>query len=226
MSERKRIAVLISGRGSNMAALIAAAEDPDYPAEIALVLSDKPDAAGLGKAGEHGTAVDVIDRRLFADKPTFEAALTARLAEASVDFICLAGFMRILSTDFVEHWRDRILNIHPSLLPSFRGIDTHQRAIEAGVKLHGCTVHFVRPEVDDGPIIAQAAVPVFSGDTADALAARVLEVEHHIYAMALKLVASGQARVEGDRVVFDEGARDWRPLIEPDIDAMLPEEWQ
>lgn len=215
MSERKRIAVLISGRGSNMSALIDAAADPAYPVEISLVLSDKPEADGLAKAREDGITAEAIDRRSFEDKPSFEAALTARLEAAGIDFICLAGFMRILSANFVEHWRDRLINIHPSILPSFRGIDTHQRAIETGVKLHGCTVHFVRPEVDAGPIIAQAAVPVFDGDSADTLAARVLEVEHRLYPLALKLVASGAARIENDRVVITGEVDDWQPLIVP-----------
>ena len=202
-----------------MAALIAAAADTNYPAEIVLVLSDKPDAEGLETARGHAIAAEAIDRRSYAGKPAFEAALNSRLTAADVDLICLAGFMRILSAEFVTHWRDRIINIHPSILPSFRGIDTHQRAIDAGAKLHGCTVHFVRPEVDSGPIIAQAAVPVFDDDTADMLAARVLEIEHQLYPMALRMIASGRARIDADRVVVDEVKADWQPLIVPGSDA-------
>lgn len=201
---RKRVAILISGRGSNMSALIDAAAAPDHPAEIVLVLSDKPAAAGLERARTAGIEAEAVDRKGFPDKARFEAAITARLEAAEVDLICLAGFMRILSPDFVAHWFDRIINIHPSLLPAFRGIDTHRRALETGVKVHGCTVHFVRPELDDGPIIAQGVIPVLSADTEDTLAGRVLKVEHKIYPMALAMVASGAARVDGVRVLVDD----------------------
>lgn len=215
---RRRTAVLISGRGSNMVALLKAAATRDYPAEIVLVLSDKPDAAGLEKARTAGVTAEAVDRKQYASKPDFEAALQERLEAAGIELVCLAGFMRVLSADFVERWRDRLLNIHPSLLPSFRGIDTHQRALDAGVKLHGCTVHFVRPDVDAGPIIAQGAIPVLADDTAEKLAERLLPIEHQIYPMALRLVASGCARIEGDTVAIsgtpDQGAE---RLIVPDL---------
>nr|WP_281380100.1 phosphoribosylglycinamide formyltransferase [Prosthecomicrobium pneumaticum] len=196
---------MISGRGSNMAALIEAAADPDYPAEIGLVLSNRPDAAGLARAAEAGLATAVVDHRAYADRAAFEAALDARLVEAGIEFVCLAGFMRLLTDGFVERWRDRMINIHPSLLPSFPGLHTHERAIAAGVKLHGCTVHFVRTEMDSGPIIAQAAVPVAPGDTPDTLGARVLKAEHGLYPLALALVAGGLVEVRGDVTTVIEG---------------------
>lgn len=192
--------MLISGRGSNLATLIEAAQDESFPAEISLVVSNRPDAGGLRHAAENGIATAIIDHTAFADRAGFEAELHAALSRARIEFVCLAGFMRLLSADFVESWRDRLINIHPSLLPSFPGLHTHEQALAAGVKLHGATVHFVRAETDAGPIIAQAAVPVLDGDTPEALAARVLTVEHRLYPLALKLVASGAARVEGEYV--------------------------
>jgi phosphoribosylglycinamide formyltransferase-1 len=197
---RKRVAVLISGRGSNLAALIEASRAAEYPAELALVVSDRQDAAGLGHAAAQGISTRAIERREFGTKAAFEAELTGTLAQAGIDLICLAGFMRILSPAFVESWHDRMLNIHPSLLPLFPGLHTHERALAAGMKLHGATVHFVRTEVDAGPIVAQGAVPVLADDTPETLAARVLTVEHRLYPLALRLVAGGAARVEGDRV--------------------------
>jgi phosphoribosylglycinamide formyltransferase-1 len=199
---RSRVAVLISGRGSNMSALLAAAADPSYPAEIVTVISNRADAAGLAHAAGAGVATAVVDHRV-RDRAAFEVELDARLAEADADLVCLAGFMRLLSAPFVEHWRDRILNIHPSLLPAFPGLDTHARALQAGVKLHGCTVHFVRAIVDDGPIIAQGAVPVLSGDTPETLAERVLAIEHKLYPLGLALVASGRTRILDNRVLID-----------------------
>ncbi len=203
---KKRVAILISGRGSNMASLIDAAKDGDYPAQIALVLSNKAEAGGLERAAAAGVATAVVSGKGL-DKPSFEAALDARLRESHPDIICLAGFMKLLSAEFVERWHDRILNIHPSLLPAFPGLHTHERALAAGVKLHGCTVHYVRAAMDDGPIIAQGAVPVLAGDTADTLAARVLAVEHRLYPQALALVASGRTRLAGDRLSIDGPAR-------------------
>jgi phosphoribosylglycinamide formyltransferase-1 len=191
---RKRVAILISGRGSNMAALIAAAEAPDYPAEIVLVVSNRPDAAGLAHAAEAGIATAAIDAKAFADRAAFEGALDDELHRAKVDIVCLAGFMRLLSPEFVGHWRDRLINIHPSLLPAFPGLNTHARALAAGAREHGCTVHYVREGVDDGPIIAQARVPVLPGDTPETLAARVLAEEHKLYPAALALVASGRTQ--------------------------------
>jgi phosphoribosylglycinamide formyltransferase-1 len=192
-------AILISGRGSNMAALLAAAADPAYPAEIVLVLSSRPDAAGLAHAASRGVTVAVVDQRDHrGDRAGFEAAMEAVLARHGVELIALAGFMRVLTEGFCDRWRDRLVNIHPSLLPAFKGLDTHQRALAAGVRLHGCTVHLVRPGVDEGPILAQAAVPVLPGDTEESLAARVLRQEHALYPAALGWLAGGKVRVEGE----------------------------
>ncbi|MCG8559185.1 MAG: phosphoribosylglycinamide formyltransferase, partial [Hyphomicrobiales bacterium] len=172
---RKRVGVLISGRGSNMQALIAACRAPDYPAEIVLVVSNRPGAPGLAHAEAAGIATQTVDHKAFATREAFETELDGALRAAQVEIVCNAGFMRLLTGWFVERWRDRQLNIHPSLLPAFKGLDTHQRAIAAGVRIAGCTVHFVRTEMDAGPIVAQAAVPVRADDTPDTLAARVLE---------------------------------------------------
>lgn len=206
MTVRRKVAVLISGRGSNMQSLVRACAAPDYPAEIVLVLSNRADAAGLNFARESGIATAVISHKDFPDRAGFDAAMDAEIRRHGADLICLAGFMRLLDSAIIEAWRDRMINIHPSLLPSFRGLDTHERALEEGVKLAGCSVHFVRPDVDTGPIIAQAAVPVLPGDTPERLAARVLEQEHLIYPMALRMVAEGRVRVEGDRAVIDAPA--------------------
>jgi len=201
---RKRVAVLISGRGSNMAALIDAAKDKNYPAEIALVVSNRPDAGGLQVARTTGIAIEVVDHAKFGkDRVGFETALQAVLEKHRIDIIALAGFMRLLTAGLVEKWHGRILNIHPALLPAFKGLDTHKRALEAGVKTHGATVHFVVPEMDSGPIIAQGAVEVQPGDSEKTLAARVLKVEHRIYPLALKLVAEGRVRIENGRCLVD-----------------------
>lgn len=199
MSPRRRTAILISGRGSNMTALIGAARALDFPAEIALVLSNKSSAGGLALARQAGVAAAVVDHKIYAGRDEFEGSMQAMLDIHRIDLICLAGFMRILSAPFVARWQGRILNIHPSLLPSFRGLDTHARAIEAGVKLHGCTVHFVEPELDSGPIIAQAAVEVRDDDTPETLGARVLIQEHALYPAALALVAAGRVETVGAR---------------------------
>jgi phosphoribosylglycinamide formyltransferase 1 len=185
VTPRVRTAVLISGRGSNMAALIEAARSPSFSAEIVLVLSDDAAAAGLSLARDLGVAAEATDFRAYAGKPAFEAALNERLMSASVDIVCLAGFMRLLSPSFVERWQGRILNIHPSLLPNLRGLNTHGRALAQGLVEHGCTVHLVTAELDAGPILAQARVPVLPGDSVTALAARVLKEEHRIYPQAL-----------------------------------------
>src|ERR1035441_962851 len=201
---RKRVAVLISGRGSNMAALIEAAKDNNYPAEIALVLSNRPDAAGLSTARAAGIATDVVDHAAFGkDRAAFERALQTVLEKHRIDLVCLAGFMRLLTPGFIGLWPERMLNIHPALLPAFKGLDTHKRALEAGVKVHGATVHFVVPEMDSGPIIAQGAVAVRAVDSEATLAARVLGVEHSIYPLALKLVAQGRVRVVDGRCLID-----------------------
>jgi phosphoribosylglycinamide formyltransferase-1 len=199
---RKRVAILISGRGSNMTALIEAAADPDYPAEIALVLANRADAGGLARAAEAGIATAVIDHKAYASRAEFDAAMDARLRAENIDLVCLAGFMRLLTDGFVEGWRDRMINIHPSLLPLFPGLDTHERAIEAGMRLTGCTVHFVRTQMDSGPIIGQAAVPIAFDDTPDTLSKRVLTAEHQLYPLALALVASGLATAENERLVI------------------------
>jgi phosphoribosylglycinamide formyltransferase-1 len=199
VTPRRRTAILISGRGSNMSALIAAARAPEFPAEIALVLSNKSNAGGLALARQAGVAAAVVDHKIYAGRDEFEGSMQAMLDIHRIELICLAGFMRVLSASFATRWRGRIINIHPSLLPSFRGLNTHARAIEAGVKLHGCTVHFVEPELDSGPIIAQAAVEVRDDDDAESLAERVLAQEHALYPAALALVAAGRVRTDGAR---------------------------
>jgi len=200
---RKRTAVLISGRGSNMAALIEAAKRPDYPAEIALVLSNRPDAAGLKLAETAGIATSVVDHRRYDAREAFEHALQANLEVHGIELVCLAGFMRLFTPGFVRRWEGRMINIHPALLPAFKGLNTHRLALEAGVKIHGATVHFVIPEMDSGPIIAQAAVPVHDDDTEDSLAARVLAAEHRIFPLALRLLAGGRLRVVDGRCHVD-----------------------
>jgi len=204
---KKRVAVLISGRGSNMASLIAAAKAADYPAEIVLVLSNRPDAAGLALAERARVTTHVLDHRSYGkDRAAFEQALQALLDQHRIELICLGGFMRLFTVEFVERWHGRMLNIHPALLPSFRGLDPHGQALKAGVKVSGATVHFVTPEMDAGPIIVQAAVPVHNDDTPDALAARVLTVEHRIYPFALKLLAEGRVQIVDGRCTI-EGTR-------------------
>ena len=212
---RKRVAILISGRGSNMAALIEAAKDKTYPAEIVLVISNRPDAGGLLVAQANRIATEVVDHTAGKDRPTFERALQAVLERNRIDIICLAGFMRLLTAGFVSRWQNRIINIHPALLPAFKGLDTHRRALEAGVKVHGATVHFVVPEMDSGPIIAQAAVTVRPGETEKELAARVLKVEHHIYPLALKLLAEGRLQIENGHCRIDG-------VPVPDSAALVP----
>jgi phosphoribosylglycinamide formyltransferase-1 len=191
---KRRVAILISGRGSNMTALISAARAADFPATIALVVSNVPGAAGLARAQADGIATAVVDHKAFgADREAFERALHAVLADHRIEIVCLAGFMRLLTPWFVRQWEGRMLNIHPALLPAFKGLDTHTRALKAGVKIHGATVHFVVPEMDSGPVILQGEIPVMDNDTPDTLGHRVLAVEHRIYPQALRLVASGAA---------------------------------
>ncbi|GJL87661.1 MAG: phosphoribosylglycinamide formyltransferase [Minwuia thermotolerans] len=200
---RLKLGVLISGRGSNLQALIDAAADPAFPAEIAVVISNIADVQGLQRAADAGIETCVIDHKAHDGRAAFESALTEALEARQVRLVCLAGFMRLLTKGFVDHWRDRIINIHPSLLPAFKGLNTHERVLDYGVKFTGCTVHFVRAEMDDGPIIVQGVVPVISSDTPDGLAARVLQVEHRIYPLAVRLVAEGRARVVGNAVNID-----------------------
>ena len=196
-AKRMRTAILISGRGSNMVALIEAAKAADFPAEIALVAANLPDAGGLERAAAAGIATASVDHRSFGkDREAFERALDAELQDHGIELVVLAGFMRVLTPWFVTRWQGRMINIHPSLLPDFRGTHTHARALEAGVAEHGCTVHFVVPELDAGPTILQAKVPVLPGDDEASLSARVLEQEHRIYPQALALVASGAAKLE------------------------------
>jgi phosphoribosylglycinamide formyltransferase 1 len=195
VTARKRVAILISGRGSNMRALIEAASAADYPAEIVGVFSNVPEAEGLRVAAGAGVATATVSHRDHPDKAAFEAAMGRVLVKWRPDLVCLAGFMRILSPEFCRHWARRLINIHPSLLPLHKGLHTHEAAIAAGDREHGCTVHFVTPGMDEGPIIAQARVPVLAGDTPDSLAARVLVAEHELYPRALAMVARGEARI-------------------------------
>ena len=200
---KRRVAVLISGRGSNMGALIGAAADPAFPAEIALVLSNRPDVAGLATARNSGIAAEAIDHRPFGrDRAAHEAAIDATLRAADIDIVCLAGYMRLLTPFLVGAWRGRMLNIHPSLLPSFPGLNTHARALAAGAKIHGCTVHLVTEDMDAGPILGQAAVPVLSGDTEDDLAKRILRQEHVLYPAALAAFCAGQPAGAPDGSTF------------------------
>ena len=201
---RKRVAVLISGRGSNMAALIEAAKAKDYPAEIVLVVSNRPEAGGLLVARAAGIATETVDHTKFSgDRNRFEHEIQSLLEKYRIEIICLAGFMRLLTADLLERWQWRILNIHPALLPDFKGLDTHKRVIDADVKIHGATVHFVVPELDSGPVIAQGAINVRPGDSEEALAVRVLKVEHRIYPLALKLVAEGRVQIKNNHTLID-----------------------
>jgi phosphoribosylglycinamide formyltransferase-1 len=202
-TKSKRIVILISGRGSNMAALIQAAKEADYPAEIVGVISDQADATGLKAAESFRIPTRVVSRRDHAGKDAHDAAIDAALRKFGADIVCLAGYMRLLTPGFVDKWQGRMINVHPSLLPMFKGLNTHQRALDAGLRVHGCTVHFVTRDMDDGPIIAQAAVPVLTNDTEEKLSARVLKAEHQLYPLALALVAGGKARMENGRTVFD-----------------------
>lgn len=214
MTIRKRVGVLISGRGSNLASLIEASREPSYPAEIVLVLSNKADAYGLVRAKEAGIATRVVSHKGFPSREEFDAVITDALKEARVDLVCNAGFMRLHSAAFVREWSGRQLNIHPSLLPAFRGLHPQARALEAGVRVSGATVHFVSEEMDAGPIVAQGAVPVLPGDTEESLSARILAMEHRLYPLALKLVASGAAWLDEDHVVF--ASAELSPSLRPD----------
>ncbi|HVX35522.1 MAG TPA: phosphoribosylglycinamide formyltransferase [Hyphomicrobium sp.] len=218
MTLRKtRTAILISGRGSNMQALVDAARADDYPAEIVLIASNRPDAPGLEWANARGLPTLAIDHKRYATREAFEDALQEALKAAGTELVALAGFMRLMTPAFVERWRDRMINIHPSLLPSFKGLHTHERVLAAGVRITGCTVHFVRAEMDDGPIIGQAAVPVLSGDDPDTLAARVLAAEHRLYPAGLKLVASGRIRRDGEKIVISQDINSSSPIYSPSL---------
>ena len=218
---RKRVGVPISGRGSNLGALIEACKAPGYPAKIVLVISNLPSAQGLLRAESALIPALVINHKDFAAREEFDAALDNALKEAGVELLCNAGFMRLHSEGFVERWRNRHLNVHPSLLPAFRGLHAHERVLEAGATITGCTVHFVRAEMDTGPIVAQAAVPMLPGDTPESLGARVLEAEHRLYPHALRLVASGEVRVEDEHVVRTTQITPQSPFFSPPLDEAL-----
>jgi len=204
-----RVAVLLSGRGSNLQALIDASQTSAYPAEIVHVVANVPNAPGLTRAREAGIASSVLDHRDYESRETFDAAVTGVLKECGAELVCLAGFMRILTDTFVEAWKDRLLNIHPSLLPAFKGLNAQQQALDAGVKIAGCSVHFVRLGMDEGPIVAQAAVPVLPGDDAESLSARILIEEHRLYPMVVRLIGEKRVAVIRERVLIDadEGER-------------------
>ncbi|MGH6892987.1 MAG: phosphoribosylglycinamide formyltransferase [Dongiaceae bacterium] len=212
-----KVAVLISGRGSNLQALIDAfgPRVADSPVKIVLVLTNRPDAQGFERAAKAGLNTEIVDHKAFATREDFDVAMDREIRAAGAEFVALAGFMRLLSDGFITTWKDRLVNIHPALLPSFKGLDTHKRALQAGVKLHGCTVHFVRHETDTGPIIAQAAVPVLPVDDEAALAARVLRAEHRLYPLALRLIAEGRVRVEGERAIVSDSSVAENVLFNP-----------
>jgi len=212
---RKKLAVLISGRGSNLQSLIDACQAPGFPAQIALVISNKPGVFGLERAEKAGIPTTVVDHREFDGRKSFENALHDMISACKPDLVCLAGFMRILTDGFVTRWHNRLINIHPSLLPSFKGLHTHERALETGVRFVGCTIHFVRPAMDDGPIIIQAAVPVRPDDDPDTLAARVLEQEHKIYPLAVRLIAEGRVRVSHEKVMITDAEMPEGAILNP-----------
>ena len=211
----KNLVILISGRGSNMEAIVRACAHEAWPARIAAVIANRPDAAGLAFAASHGIATAVVDHRQYSDRAAFDAALAQVIDGYQPDLVALAGFMRVLTDGFVEHYSGRMLNIHPALLPAFKGLDTHQRALDAGAKVHGATVHFVVPEMDAGPVIMQGAVAVRSDDTERSLAARVLAVEHRIYPEALRFVAEGRVNVVDGRCLIDG-------VPVPDAETLIP----
>ncbi|MEQ1647391.1 MAG: phosphoribosylglycinamide formyltransferase [Hyphomicrobiaceae bacterium] len=215
MTAKRKVGILISGRGSNMQSLARAMATPNFPAEPAVVISNRPEAEGLDWAAERGIPTVAIDHKAFATRMAFEARLHQSLLDHGVDLICNAGFMRMLTGSFVDRWRDRQLNIHPSLLPAFPGLETHERVLQQGILITGCTVHFIRTEMDAGPIIAQAAVAVLPSDTPETLGARVLKAEHKLYPLALRLVASGQATVENETVKFTLEPQEPMPLFVP-----------
>ena len=197
-----KVAVLVSGRGSNLQALIDVCAKDDFPAEIVTVISNVPDVFALERAAKAGIATSVVNHKNYPDRQSFETELQVAIGDSGAELVCLAGFMRILTDGFVNQWRDRLVNIHPSLLPPFKGVHVHEQALEAGVKVSGCTVHFVVPDLDSGPIIAQETVPVLQDDDADALAARILEAEHRCYPEALRLIAEGRVVVTGNKTVI------------------------
>lgn len=210
-----RISVMISGGGTNLQALIDSCADDDFPATIALVISNKTDSYGLERAKKAGIPTKVINHKDYESREAFEDDINIALKESETELVCLAGFMRILGSNFVNGWKDRMINIHPSLLPSYKGLHTHERAIEDGVRFAGCTVHYVRPEMDDGPIILQAAVPISAHDTPESLAKRVLEAEHKIYPEAIKLIAERRIRIRGHRAFIEDMVEPVETIINP-----------
>ena len=214
---RLKVAVLISGSGTNLQALIDACAAPAFPAEITKVISNRPGAGGIARAEQAGIPVQIIDHKAFADRTAFDTALDEALRTSGIELVCLAGFMRLLTAEFVTCWHDRLINIHPSLLPAFKGLHAADQAVEAGVRIAGCTVHFVRAEMDSGPIIVQAAVPVRSDDTGESLQARIQQAEHLCYPQALRLIAEGRVKIDGDKTrLLDDGFPEERRLINPD----------
>ncbi len=218
--DARPVAVLVSGRGTNLQALLDAATTPDYPARVVRVISNRPGVAALERAAAAGVATAIVNHRHFPDRPAFEDALHAAIVASGAELVVLAGFMRLLTDGFVERWRDRLINIHPSLLPAFKGLDTHARALAAGVRFHGCTVHFVRPAMDAGPIIAQAAVPVGPDDAADDLAARVLRAEHRLLPAVVRWWAEGRLAVKDERVHVAGAVATDGALFGPEVPAV------
>lgn len=212
-----KLGVMISGSGTNLQALIDACAESNFPAEVSVVISNRPSALGLERAKKTGIDAVCVDHTAFENRADFETALHACLKDHDVELVCLAGFMRILNADFVNRWKDRMINIHPSLLPSYKGLHTHARAIEDGVRFGGCTIHFVRPEMDDGPIIMQAAVPISDGETEDSLAEKILQYEHQMYPAAVRLIAEGKVRVSARKCVFKDVDLNTQGLISPNV---------
>ncbi|MBL4692675.1 MAG: phosphoribosylglycinamide formyltransferase [Magnetovibrio sp.] len=210
-----KVAVLISGRGSNLQALINACKADDFPAEIVLVVSNKADVQGLERAEEAGISAINLTPKDYDSRASFDAAMNEAIQKSGAEFVCLAGYMRLLSDDFVRTWRDKLINIHPSLLPAFKGLHVHEQALDSGARFSGCTVHFVRPAMDEGPILAQAVVPVLPDDTPDTLADRILEQEHKLYPLALKLIAQGRVRVSAERVIITDHNPPQGGLVNP-----------
>ena len=218
--KKKRIGILISGRGSNMKAIVEATRAPHFPAEVVLVVSNVPDAEGLGWADSQGVPTAALDHRSYGTRAEFDDELHTLLTNSNVDLVVCAGFMRLLTPDFVGRWTNRIINIHPSLLPTFKGLNTHERALEAGVKVSGCSVHAVRAELDDGPILGQAAVPVLQNDTPETLAQRVLSAEHKLYSKVLDLLCSEKIEIRGDKVIIINEFNQDNVLYSPDLSMM------
>jgi phosphoribosylglycinamide formyltransferase-1 len=212
---RLKLAILVSGTGTNLQALIDACKEPGFPAAIVMVISNRPGVRALERAAAAGIPAEVINHKAFATRAAFDAAIHARLDASGADLVCLAGFMRLFTDGFVERWRDRMINIHPSLLPAFPGRHTHERALDAGVRFTGCTVHYVRPEMDTGPIIVQAAVPVHPDDTVERLRERVLSAEHRSYPLAVRLIAEGRVRVVDETTVIDGALTPGAAMLNP-----------